>query len=146
MSTEDQSAPTPTEGPTEETLVLYSQSVVDRVIYVPSTYTTLLMCMGKVAQGAPDVLVPLVDVKLNGPIAENATAPITLFYQLMTLENLTFVIEDMTSDLAQVCQQFRAASSGQTKPDVDQLATMKSYLSQAKANLEKCLSEIEPIA
>ncbi|MGL9623129.1 hypothetical protein QRQ56_34730 [Bradyrhizobium sp. U531] len=146
MSTEDQSALTPTEGLTEETLVLYSQSVVDRVIYVPSTYTTLLTCMGKVSQDAPDVLVPLVDVRLNGPLVEDAAVSSPLFYQLMTLENLTFVLEDMTSDLVKVCQHLGAASSGRAKPDVGQLSSMRSYLSQAKANLEKCLSELEPIA
>lgn len=145
MSTEDQSASLTTEGIAEDTLVLYGQSLVDRVTYISSTYTSLLMCMGKVAQDKPDVLVPLVDVRFDGPNTEAAT-PNTLFYQLMTIENLAFVLEDVTNDLMTVCQHLSAASSGRAKPDANRLSTMKTYLSQAKSNLERCLSEIEPIA
>ncbi|QOZ36340.1 hypothetical protein [Bradyrhizobium sp. CCBAU 53421] len=145
MSTEDQSGSTPTEGLAEDSIILYGQSLVDRVTYVPSTYTSLLMCMGKVTQNGPDVLVPLVDVRLDGPIVDDTTRS-TLFYQLMTIENLAFVLEDVTSDLTAVCQQLGAVSSGRAKPDILRLSAMKAYLSQAKANLEKCLSEIEPIA
>lgn len=146
MSTEDQSASLTTEGLAEDTLVLYGQSLVDRVTYISSTYTSLLMCMGKVAQDKPDVLVPLVDVRFDGPNTDEAATPNTLFYQLMTIENLAFVLEDVTNDLMTVCQHLSAASSGRAKPDANRLSTMKTYLSQAKSNLERCLSEIEPIA
>ncbi|WP_354126420.1 hypothetical protein [Bradyrhizobium sp. RT9b] len=91
------------------------------------------------------MLVPLVDVRLDGPLPEDGEPATPIFYQLVTLDNLAFVLEDMTNDLTTVCQQLAATSSGRSKPDADWLTAVKKNFSEAKANLEKCLSEIESI-
>ncbi|MEJ0050164.1 MAG: hypothetical protein WDN02_02925 [Methylovirgula sp.] len=145
MPDEEQLEHSTGETGTDDTLILYGQSLAERVSYISSSYTTLLMSMGKRARGGPDLLVPLVDVRFEGPLAEDGTTASPIFYQLVTLDNLAFVLEDMTNDLTTVCSQLNAICSSRAKPDADWLSSVKRHFTSAKANLEKCLSQIESI-
>ncbi|MET3910045.1 hypothetical protein ABID59_004402 [Bradyrhizobium sp. S3.3.6] len=145
MPSEEQFEPDATSNAGEDTLILYGQSMADRVSSISSSYTTLLMSMGRRTRGGPEMLVPLVDVRLDGPLPEDGEPATPIFYQLVTLDNLAFVLEDMTNALTTVCQQLAATSSGRSKPDADWLTAVKKNFSEAKANLEKCLPAIESI-
>ena len=126
-------------------LVLYGNSFVDRVTYVSGTFSSLIMCMGKTARAGDDVLVPLVEMTLQGPVGPDESASKTLFSEMMPFENVAFILKDVSGDLITVCRQLNASSSGRMKPDAKRLAETKRLLVEAKGNLEKCLADIEGI-
>ncbi|VIO69555.1 hypothetical protein CI1B_27610 [Bradyrhizobium ivorense] len=129
-----------------DSVVLYGNSLVDRVTYVSATFSSLIMSMGKVAGDGREVLVPLVEVKFEGPAAHDESASKTFFSEMMPLENIAFILEDISSDLTTVCRHLSEVSAGPVKPDIKRLSETRRFLAEAKGNLEKCLGDLERIA
>ncbi|WP_407114569.1 hypothetical protein [Bradyrhizobium sp. LMG 9283] len=46
-----------------DAVMLYGSALVDRLTYISTTFSSLVMSMGKAARDNSDVLVPLVEVK-----------------------------------------------------------------------------------
>ncbi|QOZ23799.1 hypothetical protein [Bradyrhizobium sp. CCBAU 51753] len=145
MSNEDRVASAASQASSNEhdTVVVYGQAVVDHMTYVSSSYTSLLMCMGQTVKDAEAVLVPFVEIKFDGPRNEEGEASGALFSAAMPLENIAFVLEDVSSDLIAVLTHLTAVSSGRAKLEPRRIAATKQYLSDTKQNLEKCLAELD---
>jgi hypothetical protein len=129
----------------DDTLVLYGSSFVDRMTFVSRTSSALVMCVGKMVRDDSEILVPLVEVKFEGPTGMDQSASKILFSELMPLENVAYILEDVSSDLITICAHLKAAGSGQLKPDPKKLSETKRYLADAKGNLERCLADLENV-
>ncbi|MGY3396441.1 hypothetical protein CO683_40595 [Bradyrhizobium ottawaense] len=128
-----------------DAVMLYGSALVDRLTYVSTTFSSLVMSMGRAARDNQDVLVPLVEVKFDGPTGQDDTVSKTFFSELVPLENIAFVLEDMSNDLTTVCHHLSAVSAGPVKPDFKRLGETRRLLNEAKGNLEKCLADLERI-
>jgi hypothetical protein len=126
-------------------ITLLGQSVGNATL-VSVTYTSLLMCMGRLGEEdeASEVLVPFVEMKFDGPETEGGSAP-ALFSEILTLDNAAYILGDISSDLVTVCRQFHSVSSGKTAPEMRRLDATRRFFSEAKLNLEKCISELDAI-
>ncbi|MGY3034292.1 hypothetical protein ACVIIV_003462 [Bradyrhizobium sp. USDA 4354] len=146
MSNEDHSASKPDEAQSDpDAVMLYGSALVDRLTYISTTFSSLVMSMGRAARDNRDVLVPLVEVKFEGPTGQDDTVSKTFFAELVPLENIAFVLEDMSNDLTTVCHHLSAVSAGPVKPDFKRLGETRRLLNEAKGNLEKCLADLERI-
>ncbi|GGI25659.1 MULTISPECIES: hypothetical protein [Bradyrhizobium] len=146
MSNEDLGASTTEQAQGEsESLVLYGNTLLDRLTFVSTTFSSLIMSMGRVGRDNREVLVPLVEVRFEGPSGQDESALKSFFSELVPLENLAFVLEDISGDLATVCHQLSAVSEGPVKPDLRRLAETSRFLQDAKSNLDKCLADLERI-
>jgi len=143
MSSEDPAISDAAPDVSGETVVLYGNSFVDRVTFVSTTFSALVLCIGKVVHDDSEVLVPLVDVKFEGPAGLDQSASKTLFSEMMPLENMAYILEDMSSDLITICRHLKGSSSGQMKPDPKRMGETKRFLAEAKSNLERCLADLE---
>ncbi|WIW50099.1 hypothetical protein ML401_36940 (plasmid) [Bradyrhizobium sp. 62B] len=146
MSSEDVDAlkTEETQG-SSDSVVVYGNALLDRLTYVSTTFSSLIMSMGRAARDDREILVPLVEVKFEAPSGQDETASKTFFSELLPLENLAFVLEDVSSDLATVCHQLSTVSEGPVKPDFRRLAETRKFLQDAKSNLDKCLADLERI-
>lgn len=80
MSNEDLSASKPDEVQSDpDAVMLYGSALVDRLTYISATFSSLVMSMGRAARDDRDVLVPLVEVKFDGPAGQDDTVPKTFF-------------------------------------------------------------------
>ncbi|UWU75577.1 hypothetical protein N2603_37135 [Bradyrhizobium huanghuaihaiense] len=146
MSTEDLSASKPDEAQSDpDAVMLYGSALVDRLTYISTTFSSLVMSMGRAARDNRDVLVPLVELKFEGPTGQDDTISKTFFSELVPLENIAFVLEDMSNDLTTVCHHLSAVGAGPVKPDFKRLGETRRLLNEAKGNLEKCLADLERI-
>jgi hypothetical protein len=146
MSNEDLNALKPDEAQSDPgSVVLYGSALVDRLTYISTTFSSLIMSMGKAAHDDHDVLVPLVEVKFEGPTGQDDAVSKTFFSELVPLENVAFVLEDISNDLTTICRHLNAVSAGPVKPDFKRLGETKRLLNEAKDNIEKCLTELEGI-
>jgi hypothetical protein len=151
MSNDDQrelATPAADEGETTARhLALFGSAVAGNATFVSSTYTSLLMLVGRVGDDneSNEVVVPFVEMRFDGPESEGSAVSTQLFSQVLPLDNAAYLVEDITSDLALVCRQFRSISSGETGPEMQRLQATMHFLSDAKRNLEKCLAELEAI-
>lgn len=145
MSTEDDlgdlSPDEPQSAP--DAVMLYGSALVDRLTYISSTFSSLVMSVGR-ARDNRDVLVPFVEVKFEGPTGQDDPVSKSFFSELVPLENIAFVLEDISNDLTTVCQHFSAVAAGPVKPDFKRLGETQRLLT-AKGNLEKCLADLEKI-
>ncbi|WP_407114570.1 hypothetical protein [Bradyrhizobium sp. LMG 9283] len=66
--------------------------------------------------------------------------------ELVPLENIAFVLEDMSNDLSTVCHHLSAVGGSPVKPDFKRLGETRRLLNEAKGNLEKCLADLERIS
>lgn len=127
-------------------VTLLGQSASNATL-VSVTYTSLLMCIGRLGEDATnEVLVPFVEMKFDGPDAADGLKAPELFSQVLTLDNAAYVLSDISSDLAQICRQFRSVSSGKTPPEMRRLEATKRFFSEARGYLETCISELDAIA
>lgn len=126
-------------------VVLYGSALVDRLTYISTTFSSLIMSVGKAARNDRDVLVPLVEVKFEGPTGQDEAVSKTFFSELVPLENVAFVLEDISNDLTTICRHLSAVSAGPVKPDFKRLGETKRLLNEARDNIEKCLAELEGI-
>jgi len=146
MSNEDTALPNAASDVSDDdTVVLYGNSFVDRMTFVSRTFSALVMCVGKVLGDDGEVLVPLVDVKFEGPTGIDQSASKILFSEMMPLDNMAYILEDVSSDLIIICAHLKAASSGRLKPDPKKLGETKRFLADAKGNLERCLADLENV-
>ncbi|MBB4380447.1 hypothetical protein [Bradyrhizobium sp. SBR1B] len=146
MPNEDLNALKPDEAQSDPgSVVLYGSALVGRLTYISTTFSSLIMSVGKAARDDRDVLVPLVEVKFEGPIGQDDTLSKTFFSELVPLENVAFVLEDMSNDLTTICGHLSAVSAGPMKPDFKRLGETKRLLNEAKDNIAKCLADLEAI-
>lgn len=146
MSNEDLNALKPDEAQSDPgSVVLYGSALVDRLTYISTTFSSLIMSVGKAARDDRDVLVPLVEVKFEGPTGQDEAVSKTFFSELVPLENVAFVLEDISNDLTTICRHLSAVSAGPVKPDFKRLGETKRLLNEAKDNIEKCLAELKGI-
>jgi hypothetical protein len=124
-------------------LALLNQHIGGATV-ISSTYTSLLMCMGRVGgDESNEVLVPFVEMKFNGPKREDGAGS-ELFSQILTLDNAAYVLGDVFDDLATVCRQFRSVGSGAAL-EMTRLEATKRFLSEAKVSLEACIADLDSI-
>lgn len=147
MSTEDDlgdlSPDEPQSAP--DAVMLYGSALVDRLTYISSTFSSLVMSVGRAARDNRDVLVPFVEVKFEGPTGQDDPVSKSFFSELVPLANIAFVLEEISNDLTTVCQHFSAVAAGPVKPDFKRLGETQRLLNEAKGNLEKCLADLEKI-
>lgn len=129
-----------------DAVMLYGSALVDRLTYVSTTFSSLVMSMGRAARDNRDVLVPLVEVKFEGPTGQDDTVSKFFFSELAPLENLAFVLDDISNDLTTVCRHLSAVNAGPVKPDFKRLGETRRSLNEAKADLEKCLADLKRLA
>ena len=58
---------------------------------------------------------------------------------------MKFQNQIQNGDLVTVCRQFRSVSSGKTAPEKRRLEATRRFFSDARLNLEKCISELDAI-
>ncbi|SDD32947.1 hypothetical protein SAMN05216337_101021 [Bradyrhizobium brasilense] len=146
MPNEDLNALKPDEAQSDPgSVVLYGSALVDRLTYISTTFSSLIMSVGKAARDDRDVLVPLVEVKFEGPTGQDEAVSKTFFSELVPLENVAFVLEDISSDFTTICRHLSGVSAGPVKPDFKRLGETKRLLNEAKDHIEKCLAELEGI-
>ena len=120
--------------------------IVDRLVTISYTTTSLLMCMGRFGDDESSyVLVPFAEVKFASSDGDDGSAAVPLFSQLLTLDNAAYMIADLSSDFRSVCQQLQKVSTGDVSSDAVRLEHTKRFLSEAKSSIEGCLEELNKI-
>ncbi|WP_247493266.1 hypothetical protein [Bradyrhizobium sp. 142] len=112
MSTEDDLGALSPDAPQSDpdAVMLYGSALVDRLTYISSIFSSLVMSVGRAARDDRDVLVPFVEVKFEGPTGQDDPVSKSFFSELVPLENIVFVLEDISNDLTTVCQHFSAVA------------------------------------
>ena len=120
--------------------------IVDRLVTISYTSTSLIMCMGRFGDDeSSHVLVPFAEVKFASSDRDDGSAAVPLFSQLLTLDNAAYLIADLSSDFRSICQQLQKVSTGEVSSDAVRLEHTKRFLSDAKNSIEGCLEELNKI-
>jgi hypothetical protein len=64
----------------------------------------------------------------------------TIFSELLTLENVAYLIGDMARDFAEASEHLAEMSKGSLKPMPERVAAMIGYLEIAKAETQRALA------
>lgn len=122
-------------------------SFVKDVVVVSTTNSSLLTCMGEIAEGGKEVIVPFVEMSFQGGAAPDDDSVTTEFFaQVVPLENAAFVVSELTEDFHQVCEHLRKMSTGDVKPEPTRLEVVRQYLFEAQKSIESCLVAIKAIS
>jgi hypothetical protein len=116
---------------------------------VPRTAATLHLMPGRLEDGSKEeqtkVLVPFAEVRLGGGVIADLPAELTdedemptLFSANMPLENLAFVLLDLTSDLKRLCTEAAAISGGELSVDPARMAHVRYFVAHLERQARQC--------
>lgn len=117
--------------------IALSHLVARSLSIVSGSEMQLIATLGRLDGETRDtVLVPLVDVQLHTSNMFDGDAKGTTFAASLTAENVAFLIADLSSDFAAVCENLATLSSAVARPDPQRLALLTAYLGNARERLE----------
>ncbi|MET4214211.1 hypothetical protein [Bradyrhizobium sp. LA2.1] len=138
--------PAQTEERGPEAVRMYGD-FLDNVTVVKNSMMSLLLAVGSIEQasgkaddapGKP-VLVPFVEMKLEGEQDP-------YFAQVMTLDNVAYLICDLTSDFEVVSKQLLTVASGGMAPEIGRIEQAREYIKAARDLTEQSLKHLEAIS
>lgn len=123
---------------------------VDSVNVIPKTAASLHLMPGRLDSAEEDVrrkvLVPFVELRLgggklkdienDGDIAEEDVP--TLFTANVPLENLAFMLLDLTSDLKRICQEVCSLGNGELTVDSARMAAVRYFVAHLERQARSC--------
>ena len=137
-------------GPPEIEPVAMSGRFVDTVSIVPRTNASLHMMPGRFGKPGDEqrrkVLVPFAEMRLGGmPIKKLVEAedqdesdPPTIFSASLPLENLAYVLLDLTNDLKRMCQEVCAIGDGELAVDPARMAHIRYFVAHLERQARLC--------
>lgn len=94
------------------------------------------------------VLVPITDMTLfgNESTGDSPEEPKQLLSMALTLENVAFVIYDLSDDFRFVCDQLRRVSEGAIKPEPARISNAREMLEATREKLGECIEVLDSMA
>ena len=119
---------------------------LDNVTVVRNSLMSLLLAVGNIeeATGKIDetpgksVLVPFVEMKLEGEQDP-------YFAHVLTLDNVAYLICDLTSDFKVVCEQLLSVVGGGMPAEAGRIEQTREYIKAAKEFTEQSLKDLDAI-
>lgn len=117
----------------------------ERVSVVSSSATRLLATFGNVEGDiSKEVLVGLVDFALYTS-SDEETAEEALQFTL-TVENMSFLLADMSRDFATVCRGLARLSSDEAPVEKSRLAVMQAFLKRMRQSIDEAESALDDVS
>ncbi|WFU31492.1 hypothetical protein QA635_33975 [Bradyrhizobium brasilense] len=127
---------------------------LDNVTVVKNSLMSLLLAVGSIEGGAPDqpdkaptgesapgrpVLVPFVEMKLEGEQEP-------YFANVLTLDNVAYLIYDLTQDFKVVCEQLLTVTRGGMPPEAGRIELSKEWMKLASEQAADAFRDLETIS
>lgn len=130
--------------PRPETRIALHSVTGQRVSVASSSSTRLLATFGDVeGDSAKEVLVGLVDFALYTMADEDKSEE--SFQLTLTVENMSFLLADMSQDFADVCKGLAKLSSEKAPMDKSRLAVMQKFLGRMRESVEAAETALKDI-
>jgi hypothetical protein len=125
---------------------------LDNVTVVKNSLMSLLLAVGNIEEAAKEgqpetdqerasgqpVLVPFVEMKLEGEQEP-------YFAHVLTLDNVAYLIYDLTQDFKVVCEQLLTVSKGGMPPEIGRIELSKEWMKLASEHAADAFKDLEAI-
>jgi hypothetical protein len=130
--------------------VQVSGAFIDSVKIIPKTIATFVLSLGRLGdsddEDSQKVLVPFAEVRLGGgPISEMVDGarsededPPTLFLESLPLENLAYVLLDLTGDLKRICYEICSLGQSELAVDPARMAHVRYFMAHLERQARLC--------